>query len=84
MNSFHKFDIEVKAIPLEDHPDYELDVEKEIEPCLKFIHDGLTREQPVGTLVICTAGVSRSATVCIAYLMKYHSMSLKTALKTVK
>ena len=38
----------------------------------------------VGTLVICTAGVSRSAMVCIAYLMKYEKMSMKKAHKLVK
>ncbi|KAK2499725.1 hypothetical protein MC885_007826 [Smutsia gigantea] len=31
------------------------------------------------TLLHCTAGVSCSATLCLAYLMKYHSMSLLDA-----
>ncbi|OXB65881.1 hypothetical protein ASZ78_008575 [Callipepla squamata] len=31
------------------------------------------------TLLHCAAGVSRSATVCIAYLMKHHVMSLLSA-----
>ncbi|XP_034955274.1 dual specificity protein phosphatase 18 [Zootoca vivipara] len=36
------------------------------------------------TLVHCAAGVSRSSALCIAYLMKYHSMSLANAHAWVK
>ncbi|XP_077163911.1 dual specificity protein phosphatase 18 [Paroedura picta] len=36
------------------------------------------------TLVHCAAGVSRSAALCMAYLMKYHSMSLASAHAWVK
>ncbi|MGH0177981.1 UNVERIFIED_CONTAM: hypothetical protein FKN15_076189 [Acipenser sinensis] len=35
-------------------------------------------------LVHCAAGVSRSATLCLAYLMKYHRMSLAEAHAWVK
>ncbi|XP_055603423.1 dual specificity protein phosphatase 14-like [Uranotaenia lowii] len=35
-------------------------------------------------LVHCVAGVSRSASLCLAYLMKYHRMSLKDAYNHVK
>ncbi|KAM6422908.1 dual specificity protein phosphatase 18 isoform 1-T4 [Liasis olivaceus] len=36
------------------------------------------------TLVHCAAGVSRSSALCIAYLMKYHSLSLANAHTWVK
>lgn len=36
------------------------------------------------TLVHCVAGVSRSASVCIAYLMKYQHMTLEKAYKHCK
>ncbi|XP_018567369.1 dual specificity protein phosphatase 18-like [Anoplophora glabripennis] len=36
------------------------------------------------TLVYCVAGVSRSATICIAYLMKHHQLPLLEAYNFVK
>ncbi|XP_013399808.1 dual specificity protein phosphatase 14 [Lingula anatina] len=36
------------------------------------------------TLVHCIAGVSRSATICIAYMMKHYKMSLRDAFSHVK
>ncbi|XP_072382942.1 dual specificity protein phosphatase 21-like [Diabrotica undecimpunctata] len=36
------------------------------------------------TMVYCVAGVSRSASICIAYLMKYHKLSLLESYNYVK
>lgn len=47
-----------------------------------FIHNFIKSNQ--GILVHCAAGVSRSATITIAYLMKYHKLKLKDAYHHVK
>ena len=69
---------------MEDHSDFEVSVEKDLEPCFEFINKKTGVEHPEsdeqhrgieGTLVVCTAGMSRSATVCMAYLIRYHHMS---------
>ena len=80
---FKRYNITLKEFCMEDHPDYEISVEKEIEPCLEFIQLGMAKS-PAATLVICTAGMSRSATVCIAYLMKHWQMSYQRAFDTVR
>ncbi|GJQ86525.1 hypothetical protein Trydic_g10425 [Trypoxylus dichotomus] len=47
-----------------------------------LIHKNISMGRRV--LVHCVAGVSRSATFCIAYLMKYHRMTLLEAYNHVK
>jgi len=48
----------------------------------EFIHSWISREQPV--LVHCRAGVSRSASVVISYLIEYHGYSLHDAFFLVR
>ncbi|XP_033057132.1 dual specificity protein phosphatase 21 [Trachypithecus francoisi] len=47
------------------------------DPIADLIHSVDMRQGR--TLLHCVAGVSRSASLCLAYLMKYHSMSLLDA-----
>lgn len=47
-----------------------------------FIHARLGEGKRV--LVHCQAGISRSATICIAYLMRYHHMSWSAAYMVLK
>ena len=64
---------------MEDLPTYELNTEKQVLPCLRFIEEGHG-----GTLVVCTAGMSRSATICIAFMMKNRSCSYDEAYALAK
>ena len=48
----------------------------------EFIHSRISNNE--GVLVCSDAGVSRSATICMAYLIKYHDMSVIQARAYVK
>lgn len=51
-------------------------------PCIDFIRDAIAKDGKV--FVHCYAGVSRSATIVIAYLMFEHGLSYSAAIKLVK
>ncbi|XP_031448016.1 dual specificity protein phosphatase 18 isoform X1 [Phasianus colchicus] len=73
-NMFHP-GIDYLRIPVADTPT------ARISACFNSVADLIRSvgERGGRTLVHCAAGVSRSATVCIAYLMKHHAMSLASA-----
>ena len=56
-----------KHLKLRDHSDE--DISDHFEECIRFIHDGIIKNEAV--LVHCRFGVSRSATIVLAYLMQY-------------
>ena len=72
--------IDVVRIPLDDSPSSKL------LPYFDKAADRIQQVAAVGgkTLVHCVAGVSRSASICIAYLMKFHGMTLLDAYHFVK
>lgn len=73
------YDIETLFIDLEDSP--ECDILSSFERTNAFIKDG---QEKGACLVHCYGGVSRSATLVIAYLMKKYSISVDVAMQRVK
>eukprot|EP00435_Cladocopium_sp_Y103_P042850 s1266_g11.t4 len=53
------------------------DILKELDGALQFIHDAKTGDERHRVLVNCAQGVSRSASVTIAYLMKFLGQEVK-------
>lgn len=70
---FHKW------IPAEDSDDFRLI--RFFDEAADYIHDHLRKGN---VLVHCYAGISRSASIVIAYLIKYHGFSTERALKTIQ
>ncbi|XP_077016663.1 dual specificity protein phosphatase 18 isoform X2 [Tamandua tetradactyla] len=68
-------DIHYLQVPVADAPSARL--YDFFDPIADHIHS-VSLEQG-RALLHCAAGVSRSATLCLAYLMKYHAMSLLEA-----
>jgi len=71
--------IEVQAVEIEDHP---------LANILDAIPRGLkaidrAREAKISVLVHCASGISRSVTLCIAWLMLRKGLSLEAALQRV-
>jgi len=69
-----------KVIPIADVPTAK--ISSYFDETTQFIHTHITNGKNV--LVHCKAGASRSATMVIAYLMKYNNLTLKEAFLLVK
>lgn len=69
-------DIESMRLPLED--DVETNIMPYMDTAVDRINEAIT-QRDAHVLVHCVAGVSRSATIVIAYLMKYKHMDLHAA-----
>ena len=73
-------DFDYKIVELLDIPSF--DIKNHIHHCLEYIDECLKRNENV--ICHCNAGVSRSPTVIIAYLIEYKKMSFKNAFELVK
>ncbi|XP_060067093.1 dual specificity protein phosphatase 19-like [Ylistrum balloti] len=70
-----------KSIKIDDHPDFP--ISKKFDEAFKFIDKGRGTDEGV-VLVHCNAGVSRAATIVIAYVMSREGMTLQHAYSHVK
>ncbi|XP_065255596.1 dual specificity protein phosphatase 26 [Emys orbicularis] len=73
----------IRYLGIEAHDSPSFDMSPYFHPSADFIHQALS-EGGGRILVHCAVGVSRSATLVLAYLMIRHRMTLVEAIKTVK
>jgi protein-tyrosine phosphatase len=65
---------------IDDFPDE--DIRQYFDPVHALINQ--SKEKGESVLVVCTAGISRSATIVMSYLIKHEGMSLSNAYAHVK
>uniref|UniRef100_A0A8C3KNF3 Dual specificity protein phosphatase n=1 Tax=Calidris pygmaea TaxID=425635 RepID=A0A8C3KNF3_9CHAR len=78
---FYGATIDYYGVPAHDLPSF--DISQFFFPAAQFIHNALNTPG-AKILVHCAVGVSRSASLVLAYLMINHHLSLVEAIKTVK
>ncbi|XP_046731355.1 dual specificity protein phosphatase 7 isoform X2 [Silurus meridionalis] len=76
----HNGDFKYKQIPISDH--WSQNLSQFFPEAISFIEEA--RSKKCGILVHCLAGISRSVTVTVAYLMQKLNMSLNDAYDFVK
>ncbi|EFB17831.1 hypothetical protein PANDA_010950, partial [Ailuropoda melanoleuca] len=78
---FYGSSVSYLGVPAHDLPDF--DIGAYFSSAADFIHRALSTPG-AKVLVHCVVGVSRSATLVLAYLMLHHRLSLRQAVVTVR
>jgi hypothetical protein len=79
---YRRFDgIQYHHVIVDDAPD--ADIAQHFIECTDFIHYHITQNGGGGVYVHCAAGVSRSVTICMAYLIRVHHVSVDQAFMMV-
>lgn len=81
VENYESNDIKWLFLPMLDCS-YEGDVESYIPHAIPFIDDAVTNNQKV--LIHCAAGISRSSSITIAYLMHKYNLRYERAFSRVK
>ncbi|XP_012720802.2 dual specificity protein phosphatase 13 isoform X2 [Fundulus heteroclitus] len=79
-HDFYGATVEYYGVPADDSPTF--DLSRYFFPAAEYIHTSLNTNARV--LVHCAVGVSRSASLVLAYLMIYHAYTLLEAINKVK
>lgn len=76
---YHENEFTYHRIPINDTPN--VDIKQYFDETFKIINDALSDNKKI--LIHCQAGISRSATIVIAYIMKKNKMKMNDAYKLV-
>lgn len=82
MPPVHEEHFKYKVFSFEDH--HSVDISKYFPECFTFIDEALSENNTNKVLIHCYAGVSRSATVTIAYLIHKNLMSYEESIEYVR
>jgi protein-tyrosine phosphatase len=80
MIAYEKHGIDFRLLDIDDMPDF--DITPLFQEATQLIHDYVSQGKSV--LVVCTAGISRSAAIVIAYLIRFQRLPYAAALAQVK